>query len=128
MLCIFLLVYHVLFVSDTFGVFLRNGAVMQHRLIKIHFKPFNFLCDFCGGRRGVREGGRGILPWQEHWALEGQLFVPLRPKDQSSGGWPHPVAKVTQVRARDSTRYLRMGGGGCCPTRADGPEGSGCPH
>lgn len=34
---------------------------MQHRLIKMHFKPFNFLCDFC---RGGREG---------HSALAGAL-------------------------------------------------------
>lgn len=95
---------------------------MQHRLIKIHFKPFNFLCDFCGG--WGREGGRAILPWQEHCAPGGQPFVPLGLKHQLSGGWPHAMAEVTQVHACDGTRYLRMEEG-CCPTRSDRPEGSG---
>lgn len=49
MLCIFLLVYHVLFVSDTFGVFLRNEAVMENQFIKIHFKLFFFIAGILIG-------------------------------------------------------------------------------
>lgn len=34
---------------------------MQHHLIKIHLKPFNFLCCFLKGK-----GGEEILSWEMH--------------------------------------------------------------
>ena len=43
MLCITI---GVIFAPDTFNlkIFLRNGAVIQHPLIKIHLKPFQKKC------------------------------------------------------------------------------------
>lgn len=43
---------------------------MQHHLIKIHLKPFHFLCCF------LKKGGKEILSWEVYMVdYMGMIFV-----------------------------------------------------